>query len=92
MKDINFLIFKDFFRIFVIFYEFIWIYLELKGLKIRLKIMLTWLGIATWRHVHTPSHDICVRRCVRTCAHVSTYMSVCACVCVISGLSIFFRI
>ena len=75
----NFLIFRDFSRIFVIFDEFIWIYFELKKNKKSDFFIACWCGsshvevekgVATWQHKITP--------------HGAEYEGahVCACVCI----------
>ena len=76
----NFLIFRDFFQIFLIFYEFIWIYIELKRMKNMIYIASkrgSWRGtgkngIVTWQSMNMPrGARVCVRACVYApmCAH-----------------------
>ena len=73
----NFLIFRDFFRIFLIFDEFIWIYFEFKRIK---KTNLSFTDVAAhvaWAKMVSP------RGGGRTChvPHAFVCTRVCACVC-----------
>ena len=76
LNIINLIIFKDFSRIFLILYKFIWIYFELKRIKKSdLYRMLTWQ--LTWHerkwhhHVAAYEHAIwCTCMCVRMCARL----------------------
>ena len=84
----NFLIFRDFYEIFMVFLDLLFIF---RNKNMVLYRAITWQlmmqGVATWQ-----------RMCayVRVCAYVVTYVCACVrkcvCVCVINGLSILFKI
>ena len=92
LKFVNFLIFRDFSRIFLIFYEFISIYFELKRIKnifllcVDVEADVAWEKMhrhmaayvhATWRtHMHLRA---CVPVCVSACVRVCAHVCVYVC-------------
>ena len=75
MKD-NFIIFKDFFGIFLIFYEFIWIYFELKRIKMRHLLCGNVVAdmVLAKRRCHVTAYE-------HVCMCAVVHVRVCACMC-----------
>ena len=82
MKDMNFLMFMDFSIIFLIFYEFIWIYFELKTIKKSYFYrVLTWCKQKCDTMRQRMNTSCGARRMnVRVCSPVRAFTHVCSCV------------